>query len=103
MWPRFMSRLGRLRTPYAASLVIGAIAAAVAVVGWWLHSYISSSGYLFVVFWASLAMIRRKQRPGLPGLQGSFSPGFPASLRRHAQLWWATAWKPLLFGRVTAL
>jgi APA family basic amino acid/polyamine antiporter len=67
-WPRAMARLGRLRTPYMASLVIGAAVALVAAIGLVdLLSYISSSGYLFVVFWASLAMVRlRRTQPDLP-------------------------------------
>lgn len=66
-WPRFMSRLGRFKTPYVAILVIGAIICFVAVIGLVdFLSYISSSGYLFVLFWASLAMIRlRKLHPDL--------------------------------------
>jgi len=68
VWPRFMSRLGRLRTPYAATLVIGAAVGLVASIGIVdFLSYISSSGYLFVVFWASLAMARlRRTQPDLP-------------------------------------
>lgn len=68
MWPRFMSRLGRRRTPYAAALVIGGIVGLVAVIGLVdFLSYISSWGYLFVLFWASLAMIRlRRMYPSLP-------------------------------------
>jgi amino acid transporter/nucleotide-binding universal stress UspA family protein len=62
LWPRFMARLGRLRTPYAASLVIGVVVALTATIGLVdLLSYISSSGYLFVVFWASLAMVRLRR------------------------------------------
>ncbi len=68
MWPRFMARLGRRRTPYAAALVVGALVALVAVIGLVdFLSYISSSGYLFVLFWASLAMVRlRRLYPALP-------------------------------------
>ncbi|MHB0859250.1 MAG: amino acid permease [Anaerolineae bacterium] len=68
MWPRFMSRLGRRRTPYAAALVVGGIVAVIAIIGLVRFlSYISSSGYLFVLFWASLAMIRlRRLYPDLP-------------------------------------
>jgi len=102
LWPRFMSRLGRLRTPYAASLVIGAIVAAVSVVGLVdFLSYISSSGYLFVVFWASLAMIRlRKQRPELARpFKAPLFPWIPCiAAATCAIVVGFTAWKPLLFG-----
>lgn len=67
LWPRFLSRLGTLRTPYAASLTIGAIVGLVTLIGLVdFLSYISSSGYLFVVFWATLAMFKlRRDRPHL--------------------------------------
>lgn len=66
-WPRPLSRLGRFRTPYVAILVIGAISGVVAAIGVVdFLSYISSAGYLFVLFCASLAMIRlRKLYPDL--------------------------------------
>lgn len=64
-WPRVMSRLSRFRTPTVTILVIGAITCLIAALGSVdFLSYISSSGYLFVLFWASLAMIRlRKLHP----------------------------------------
>ena len=67
LWPRFMSRLGRRRTPYAATLVIGAATALTAVIGLVdFLSYITSAGYLFVVFWACLSMVRlHKIHPNL--------------------------------------
>ncbi|MBN1668435.1 MAG: amino acid permease [Anaerolineales bacterium] len=77
MWPRFLSRLGRFRTPYIATLVIGAIICAVAAIGLVdFLSYISSSGYLFVLFWSNLAMIRLRKR--YPDLRRPFkAPFFP--------------------------
>lgn len=77
MWPRFLSRLGRFRTPYAAVLVIGAIICAVAAIGLVeFLSYISSSGYLFVLFWSNLALIRLRKR--YPDLRRPFkAPFFP--------------------------
>lgn len=61
-WPRFLSRLSRFRTPYAAILSVGAVVCLVAAIGVVdFLSYISSSGYLFVLFWASLAMIRLRK------------------------------------------
>ncbi len=66
-WPRFMSKLGRARTPYVSALVVGPIVALVAIIGQVdFLSYISSSGFLFVIFWASLAMVRlRKLHPDI--------------------------------------
>jgi APA family basic amino acid/polyamine antiporter len=66
-WPRVLSKLGRFRTPYVAILAIGVIVGLVASVGLVdFLSYISSSGYLFVLFWASLALVRlRKKHPDL--------------------------------------
>ena len=67
LWPRSLSRLGRFRTPYVSILAVGAVSALVAAIGVVdFLSYISSSGYLFVLFWASLAMIRlRKLHPDI--------------------------------------
>lgn len=77
MWPRLLSRLGRFRTPYAAVLVIGGIICAIAAIGLVdFLSYISSSGYLFVLFWSNLAMIRLRKR--YPDLNRPFKvPLFP--------------------------
>ena len=101
-WPRFMSRLGRFRTPYAAILVIGAIICIIAAVGLVdFLSYISSSGYLFVLFWASLAMIRlRKLRPELK--RPFKAPLFPLTAYVAAAMCFLiiafTDWRALLFG-----
>jgi nucleotide-binding universal stress UspA family protein/uncharacterized membrane protein YidH (DUF202 family) len=77
LWPRFMSRLGRLRTPYAAALSVGGIAVLMASIGVVeFLSYISSTGYLFVVFWASLAMVRLHKL--YPDIERPFkAPFFP--------------------------
>jgi len=102
MWPKYLSRLGRLRTPWAACLFIGAFAALVAAIGLVdFLSYISSSGYLFVVFWASLAMIRlRRERPELP--RPFRVPLFPVTAYLAAATCVVvvlfTAWKALAFG-----
>ncbi|MEN6478592.1 MAG: amino acid permease [Anaerolineales bacterium] len=65
LWPRFMSQLSRFRTPYLACLFIGGVTCLVAVVGLVdFLSYVSSAGFLFVLFFSNLAMIRlRKIRP----------------------------------------
>ncbi|MHB1317845.1 MAG: amino acid permease [Anaerolineae bacterium] len=66
LWPRLLSRLGRIRTPWIAALVIGAIVAIMASVGLVdFLSYVSSSGYLFVVLFASTAMVRLRKTDGL--------------------------------------
>ena len=66
LWPRALSRLGRIRTPWIAALVIGAICAIMASIGLVdFLSYVSSSGYLFVVLFASTAMIRLRKTDGI--------------------------------------
>lgn len=77
MWPRFLARLSYKQTPYAAILVMGGIIIAVAAVGLVdFLSYISSSGYLFVLFWSNMALIRLRQR--YPNLRRPFKvPFFP--------------------------
>jgi len=77
MWPRFLSRLSRFRTPYVAILVIGGIICLIAAMGLVKFlSYISASGYLFVLFWSNLALIRLRKR--YPDLRRPFRvPLFP--------------------------
>ena len=77
MWPRFLSQLGPNRTPYAAVLVIGGIICLIAAIGLVeFLSYISASGYLFVLFWSNLALIRLRKR--YPNLRRPFKvPLFP--------------------------
>lgn len=66
-WPHVFSRLSRWRTPYAAIILIVVISSLVAAIGLVdFLSFISSAGYMFVLFWASLAMIRlRKMHPNI--------------------------------------
>ncbi len=65
VWPRLFSKLSRFRTPVVAIVIIGGISALIAVIGIVdFLSYISSSGYLFVLFWGSLSLVRlRKKYP----------------------------------------
>ncbi|MHB1357934.1 MAG: amino acid permease, partial [Anaerolineae bacterium] len=101
-WPRIFSKLSRFRTPVVSILIIGAISAAISVIGLVdLLSYITSSGYLFVLFWASLAMIRLRKK--FPDIARPFkAPLFPLT----AYLAAATCllivafsdWRALLFG-----
>jgi amino acid transporter/nucleotide-binding universal stress UspA family protein len=67
VWPRVFSRLSRWRTPYTAIILIALISALVAAIGVVdFLSYISSAGYMFVLFWASLAMLRlRRDQPNI--------------------------------------
>ncbi len=76
-WPNILSRLSRLRTPYAAIIFVGLASALITAVGLVdFLSYISSSGYLFVLFWASLAMIRLRKK--YPDMRRPFkAPFFP--------------------------
>ena len=85
VWPRRLSHLSIYRTPASAIVLIGTISALVAVIGLVdFLAYISSAGYLFVLFFASLAMIRLRQR--LPNIARPFrAPFFP--LRRSRQAW----------------
>ncbi len=67
VWPVAFAKLNRFRTPWVAILIIGGVSALIAAIGAVdFLSYISSSGYLFVLFWGSLSMIRlRKIYPNL--------------------------------------
>ncbi len=68
VWPKVFSRLSHWRTPYVAIIFIMVAACFVAALGAVdFLSYIASAGYMFVLFWASLAMIRlRKLFPDIP-------------------------------------
>ena len=102
VWPRFMSKLSRFRTPHMAILVIGAVIALVTLIGAVdFLAYISSSGYLFVLFWSNLAMIRlRSKYPHLP--RPFRVPFFPLTAYLAAGTCLVilafTEWQPLLFG-----
>lgn len=67
VWPRMFSRLSHWRTPYVSILFVALLSGLVAVIGLVdFLSFISSAGYMFVLFWASLAMIRlRKLHPDI--------------------------------------
>ena len=67
VWPRVFSRLSRWRTPYVSIFFVLMLSGLVAVIGVVdFLSFISSAGYMFVLFWASLAMIRlRKLHPNI--------------------------------------
>lgn len=67
VWPRSLSRLSRWRTPYVSILMVIVISGLITTIGLVdFLSFISSSGYMFVLFWASLAMIAlRKKYPDI--------------------------------------
>jgi len=102
VWPRMFSRLSRFRTPHVAILIIGGLSALVAVIGLVdFLSYISSSGYLFVLFWGSLSMIRlRKLYPNIERpFKAPFFPLTPYLAGATCVLIIAFAdWRALVFG-----
>ncbi len=67
VWPRVFSRLSHWRTPWMAIMMVVLVSALVAAVGLVdFLSFISSAGYMFVLFWATLAMPRlRKKFPDI--------------------------------------
>ncbi len=76
-WPRLFSRLSPWRTPILSILFIGGVSALIAGIGVVdFLSFISSAGYLFVLFWSSLAMIVLHKK--YPNLERPFkAPFFP--------------------------
>jgi len=76
-WPKALTRLSRRRTPFVAIIVVGLSSILVAATGLVdFLSYISSSGYMFVLFWASLSMVRLRKK--YPNLHRPFkAPFFP--------------------------
>jgi APA family basic amino acid/polyamine antiporter len=64
-WPQILQRLNRARVPFMAIIFIGVVSALITIIGAVnFLSYITSAGYLFVLFCSNLAMIRlRKKYP----------------------------------------
>jgi len=63
VWPRSLSRLSRWRTPYVAILLVVVVSGLVTFIGLVdFLSFISSAGYMFVLFWASLAMVMLRRK-----------------------------------------
>ncbi|MEA4958483.1 MAG: amino acid permease [Anaerolineaceae bacterium] len=64
-WPAMLSRLNRVRVPFFAIIMIGVVSILVTAIGAVnFLSYITSAGYLFVLFLSNMAMIRlRKKYP----------------------------------------
>jgi len=58
-WPNFLSRLNRVRVPFMAIIFIGLVSVLITTFGLVdFLSYITSAGYLFVLFFSNLAMIQ---------------------------------------------
>lgn len=76
-WPSVLSRLSRSRVPFLAILLIGAVSILITIVGVVdFLSYITSAGYLFVLFFSNLAMIKLRKK--YPYIHRTFkSPLFP--------------------------
>jgi len=77
VWPRSFARLSRWRTPYVSILFVVVISGLITTIGLVdFLSFISSAGYMFVLFWASLAMVRLRNK--YPNLERPFKvPFFP--------------------------
>jgi len=77
VWPRSFARLSRWRTPYVSILFVVVISGLITIIGLVdFLSFISSAGYMFVLFWASLAMVRLRHK--YPNLERPFKvPLFP--------------------------
>jgi len=77
LWPHTLARLNRFRVPFMAVLFIGFVSALITIIGLVdFLSFITSAGYLFVLFWSNLAMIRIRKK--YPAIQRPFkAPFFP--------------------------
>jgi len=76
-WPSALSRLNRVRVPFIAILMIGLISILITIIGVVdFLSYITSAGYLFVLFFSNLAMITLHKK--YPSIYRPFkAPLFP--------------------------
>ncbi len=77
VWPPIFSRLSRWRTPYVAIFFVMIISGLITIIGLVdFLSFISSAGYMFVLIWASLAMIKLRKK--YPDIKRTFrAPLFP--------------------------
>lgn len=80
VWPRAFSRLSHFRTPHLAIMTIGALTVMITFSQQVdFLSYISAAGYLFVLFWGNLSLIRLRRQ--FPDLRRPFRvPAFPATV-----------------------
>ena len=76
-WPVFLSRLNKSRVPYFAILLIGGVSMFITLIGAVdFLSYITSGGYLFVLFLSNLSMITLRKK--YPYIHRPFKvPAFP--------------------------
>jgi APA family basic amino acid/polyamine antiporter len=76
-WPLALSRLNRARVPFMAILMIGVVSILITVIGVVdFLSYITSAGYLFVLFFSNMAMITLHKK--FPTIRRPFkAPFFP--------------------------
>ena len=76
-WPLVLSRLNRVRVPFMAIIFIGVVSILITVFGVVdFLSYITSAGYLFVLFFSNLAMITLHKK--FPDIHRPFkAPFFP--------------------------
>jgi L-asparagine transporter-like permease/nucleotide-binding universal stress UspA family protein len=76
-WPLALSRLNRVRVPFMAIIFIGVVSIMITVFGVVdFLSYITSAGYLFVLFFSNLAMITLHKK--FPDIHRPFkAPFFP--------------------------
>jgi nucleotide-binding universal stress UspA family protein len=77
VWPPILSRLSRWRTPYVSIFFVMVISGLITIIGLVdFLSFISSAGYMFVLFWASLAMVNLRKK--YPDIERPFkTPLFP--------------------------
>jgi basic amino acid/polyamine antiporter, APA family len=76
-WPLVLSRLNRVRVPFMAILMIGSVSILITLIGVVdFLSYITSAGYLFVLFFSNMAMIKLHKK--FPNIRRPFkAPLFP--------------------------
>jgi APA family basic amino acid/polyamine antiporter len=62
-WPRILQRLNRVRVPFMAIIFIGVVSSLITGIGLVnFLSYITSAGYLFVLFCSNLSMITLRRK-----------------------------------------
>lgn len=76
-WPAVLSRLNQARVPFVAIILIGAVSILITIAGAVdFLSYITSAGYLFVLFLSNMAMITLRRK--YPSIHRPFKvPLFP--------------------------
>lgn len=63
VWPRILGRLSHWRTPYVSIIFIAIVSGLITIIGLVdFLSFISSAGYMFVLIWASLSMIKLRKK-----------------------------------------